>query len=634
MRVLYLMLVLLVAAGSQAQTFTESVIYSFCSKANCADGQYPQVGLIQGADGNFYGTASEGGEIKACTEGSLHGCGTLFKATPAGLLTILHAFCSSGYPNCPDGVGTGYLIQGSDGNIYGTTGSGGGGSGCGSEGCGTLFKVTSSGAFKTMYTFCSRTNCTDGVGPSGSLVQGTDGNFYGVTVGNGAGGQGSGGGCPTGTSCGTVFKITPAGALTTLYAFCSKSACADGGNPRGGLIQATDGNFYGTTDLAGAYGYGTLFKITPTGNLTSLYSFCSQGTFANCGDGAEPVAALLQNPDGGFYGTTSTGGGADDGTIYSASGLTGQLDTFITFDGTGYPELDGDDPESGLIFGSDGKMYGTTPYGGNDYSNQDSGNGEIYQWTGSDELSLLYSFCVETTDGPCPDGANPTGPLVQGSDGNLYGTAGGGDADGDGIIFKLSPSPSLPAPVQLSLSSSQVLPGKPVTATLKVLNAFSLTLQQCYAFQNGAPLGKVLGTYNSKTNLYTFSGSITPTKAGIYNYAVTCGGVESGFASLTVGDTTQTTLTASPNPVTPPAIVTLTATVTRTTGTGVPTGPVKFSVGTTVLGNVNLNGSGVATFAASSKGIAAGTYPVVATYSGDASDISSTSAAITVKVQQ
>jgi len=162
-------------------------------------------------------------------------------------------------------------------------------------------------------------------------------------------------------------------------------------------------------------------------------------------------------------------------------------------------------------------------------------------------------------------------------------------------------------------------------------------MQQCYAYQTSkgivTPLGKVPGTYNSSTKLYTFSTSFTPATAGIYNYAVTCGGVESGFATLTVGDTTQTTLTAAPNPVTPPANDTLTATVTRTTSSGTPTGSVTFSVGTTVLGKSTLNGSGVATLAASSSGVAAGTYPVVATYSGDANDISSASAALNVTVQ-
>ena len=178
------------------------------------------------------------------------------------------------------------------------------------------------------------------------------------------------------------------------------------------------------------------------------------------------------------------------------------------------------------------------------------------------------------------------------------------------------------------------MPKTPVTASLKALNAFSLTMQQCYAFQtlNGTmtPLGKVPGTYNSQTQLYTFSTSFTPTIAGIYNYAVTCGGVESGFATLTVGDTTSTTLTASPNPVTPPASVTLTATVT---GSGKPTGSVTFLYGSTTLGTAKLNSGGVATFAASSNGVPAGSYAITAKYSGDSENITSTSAPVAVTVQ-
>jgi Bacterial Ig-like domain (group 3) len=222
--------------------------------------------------------------------------------------------------------------------------------------------------------------------------------------------------------------------------------------------------------------------------------------------------------------------------------------------------------------------------------------------------------------------------ITQGSDGSFYGIGDEG-FEMPALAYKLSLSPALPAPMQLMLSANQVQPGKPVTASLKVLNAFSLTMQQCYAFQNGTPLGKVPGTYNSSTKLYTFSTSFTPATVGIYNYAVTCGGVESGVATLTVGDTTKTTLAAAPNPVTPPANVTLTATVTRTTGSGTPGGSVTFSVGTTVLGKVSVNGSGVATLSASSKGVAAGTYPVVATYSGDSSDVESVSAAVNVTVE-
>jgi uncharacterized repeat protein (TIGR03803 family) len=257
---------------------------------NCTDGAYPLAGLIQATDGNFYGTAYAGG---------VNGNGTAFKITPAGTLTTLYSFCSQA--NCGDGE-TPYaaLVQGTDGNFYGTTYAGGSSSNC-NGGCGTVFKITSANTLSTLHGFAG----TDGSAPYAALVQAIDGNFYGTTEGGGTNGYG------------TVFKITPGGTLTTLYSFCSQTNCGDGAYPLAGLIQATDGNFYGTTEVGGTNGYGTVFKITPGGTLTTLYSFCSQ---TNCGDGASPLAGLIQATDGNFYGTTDYGGTMGYGAIFSLSG--------------------------------------------------------------------------------------------------------------------------------------------------------------------------------------------------------------------------------------------------------------------------------------------------------------------------
>jgi uncharacterized repeat protein (TIGR03803 family) len=615
---------LLAVTTLPAQTFTESVIYDFCSKANCADGEYPASGLVQAADGNFYGSTLGGNEGGCAREGLL-GCGTIFRVTPSGVLTTIHMFCQNAFPNCKDGIQPQNLIQGSDGNFYGTTL----GYDCGNSGnCGTIFKITSSGAFQTLYTFCSKSGCTDGGLPTG-LTQGSDGNFYGATAAFDDP-------CTAGTAqCGTVFKITPTGKLTTLHTFCNEANCADGAGPDGGILQASDGDFYGTASGGGANGEGTLFQITLSGSFATTSNFgCPSST--DCYKSSGPVGNLLEDSNGALYGVTYAGG-SGLGTIFEAStGTAGGATSLYTFCSTGLEagggvcsNGDGALPTSGLTLGTDGKLYGTTDNGGN------SGNGVIYETGVEDEdESVIYTFCSMAIqqNGPCPSSA-PEASLLQASDGNFWGTALNGGANGGGGVYKFSPSVVLSAPVEISLGSASVMPGKPVTATLKVLNAFSLTMQQCYAFQNGAPLGKVPGTYNSPTKLYTFSGSITPAQKGIYSYAVTCGGIESGFATLTVGDTTSTTLAASPNPVTPPANITLTATVTRTTGSGTPTGPVKFSVGTTVLGTAKLNESGVATLAASSSGIAAGTYPVVATYSGDSDDLGSASTAVDVTVK-
>jgi uncharacterized repeat protein (TIGR03803 family) len=241
-------------------------------------------------------------------QGGTNGHGTLFKITPSGTLTTLYNFCSQS--GCADGQFPGALVQGTDGNLYGTTGAGGAAA-C-SGGCGTIFKITTTGTLTTLHSF----DLTDGVDPDGGLIQGTDGNFYGTTY---AGGANNNSNCRVGT-CGAVFKITPAGTLATLHSF----DYTDGANPIAGLIQATDGNFYGTTGGGGnctnfGGGCGTVFKSTATGTLTTLHSFDKT-------DGAFPTGRLVQDTNGTFYGTTFQGGnivyhycGGSCGTIFSLS---------------------------------------------------------------------------------------------------------------------------------------------------------------------------------------------------------------------------------------------------------------------------------------------------------------------------
>jgi uncharacterized repeat protein (TIGR03803 family) len=199
--------------------------------------------------------------------------------------------------NNADGDEPASLVQGTDGNFYGVTHYGGLGPGnCPygrSMGCGTVFRVTPAGTLTKLYSFCSQPNCADGNFPVG-LVEGANGNFYGVTS--------SGGGLVScGNGCGTVFEITPTGKLTTLYRFCSQFACPDGDEPLGGLALGSNGVFYGTTLLGGANQGGTVFAITADGKLTTLYSFCAQ---SNCTDGMWPSETLLQATNGKLYGST------------------------------------------------------------------------------------------------------------------------------------------------------------------------------------------------------------------------------------------------------------------------------------------------------------------------------------------
>jgi uncharacterized repeat protein (TIGR03803 family) len=189
-------------------------------------------------------------------------------------------------------------------------------------------------------------------------VQASDGNFYGTTVEGGADGAG------------TVFRITPSGTLTTLYSFCSQVNCTDGYWPYAGLVQAADGNLYGTTGNGGAFGnYGTVFKITPSGTLTTLYSFCAQN---GCADGEEPAARLVQAADGNFYGTTASGGTSQNcdsyrcGTVFkiTPSGTLTTLHSFNYADGA-YPYA-GLVQASGLVQAAVLNFYGTTFKGGGD----------------------------------------------------------------------------------------------------------------------------------------------------------------------------------------------------------------------------------------------------------------------------
>src|ERR1039458_4281523 len=214
-------------------------------------------------------------------------CATTAIALPAQTLTTLYSFCSQS--GCPDGAGPyAGLVQATNGGLYGTTDNGG------TNSAGTIFKITPGGTLTTLYSFCPQTNCTDGAGPQAGLVQAANGDLYGTTIGGGA------------NDDGTIFKITPGGTLTTLYSFCSQTNCADGANPWAGLVQAANGDLYGTTQSGGAnVYYGTVFKITPGGTLTTLYSFCSQ---TNCADGANPWAGLVQAANGDLYGTTQSGG--------------------------------------------------------------------------------------------------------------------------------------------------------------------------------------------------------------------------------------------------------------------------------------------------------------------------------------
>jgi uncharacterized repeat protein (TIGR03803 family) len=311
---------------------------------NGTNGSHPVAPIVQGSDGNFYGTTEYGG-----TNANL---GTVFQLTPGGTLTMLTCFngANGSYPAAA-------LVQGSNGNFYGTTTAGG------TFNYGTVFQVTPAGVLTTLATF-NEANGNDSEAP---LTQASNGLFYGTTVGQGA------------NTYGTVFSMTPLGALTTVASFDG----GDGEAPTAGVVQGTNGDFYGTApyggnlNLNGGNGLGTVFKMTPTGAITTLVSF-------NGANGSFAATGLIQGGDGNLYGTTSGGGASGGGTVFEIT-PAGVLTTLVEFNGA-----NGYNPAAGLLLGNDNNFYGTTEFGGA------GGLGTMFQMTPAGTLTTLASFGVQT----------------------------------------------------------------------------------------------------------------------------------------------------------------------------------------------------------------------------------------------
>jgi uncharacterized repeat protein (TIGR03803 family) len=560
LRAMVLMSAIALCGVAGAQTYTESVLVNFTGVSGAVPGAYPlEASLIQASDGYFYGTT---------THYSGNGYGTVFKMTPSGVFTLLHSFSDA----TTDGERPyGGLVQGTDGNFYGTTASGG------VNGYGTVFQISSSGAFKSLHSFGGG----DGKYPGNSMVQGTDGNFYGITAEGGV------------SDDGTVFKITPSGAFTLLHSF--SDAATDGKTPGAGLVQGTDGNFYGTTIEGGARGNGTVFEITPDGTtFVLLHSFVGGAT-----DGESPYAGLVQGTDGNFYGNTFQGGTDIAGTVFKMTprGVVTLLHSFLA-------STDGEHPESALVQGTDGNFYGTTTLGGaSDY-------GTVFQITPGGDFTLLHTFPKATTDG-----GSPGSPFVEGADGNFYGDTVQGGTDGYGTVFKLAVSPALSAPVQLTIPAG-INAGSTFTLSYLVTNATSDSMQQCFATNTA---GDTSWT-GLKTGATTF-GEATLTASstsGIYTYALTCGGMESGFAYLRIGDVKASSIVGLTvgSPVALGDMDTLTATPTTLQPIAPITGSVTFSYGGASRGSIPLS-NGSASLSVTAQGFPKGTYPVTATYSGD-----------------
>ena len=287
-----------------ADVLTELFAFDF------TNGCCPNFGLALASDGNFYGTASGGGSTNN---------GVLFKIAPTGTYSVLHDFSGGSDGKLPSSP----PIQASDGNFYGTT--------IGSSAVGsTLYRYSAASTVTTIYNF--------GGFVDPYVIQGSDGNLYGVSSGGGT------------KDCGAVFEMTTAGVLLQSFSF----PCGAGGNGPHGLMQATDGNFYGTTGAGGTANMGTVFKMTPDFQVSILYSFGSQIQH----DGRRPAAGLMQATDGNLYGTTTQGGTVDMGTLFqiSTSGSYKQLYSFLG--------KKGKFPSGALMQHTKGLLWGTAEQGG------------------------------------------------------------------------------------------------------------------------------------------------------------------------------------------------------------------------------------------------------------------------------
>ena len=372
----------------------ETVLFSFPGKI---DGTNPRSGLVFDPSGNLYGTTVSGGNKGARG-------GTVYEIDTTGKYRLLYEF--SGYENGSSPYAG--VVLDSAGNIYGTTNSGGA-----NFNGGAVYKLDRAANETVLYSFTIA--AADGSNPIAGVTPDSDGNLYGTAY------QGGNEGCFVYNGCGVVYKVNPSGQETVLYTF---SGGADGGNPVGGVILDSAGNLYGTTADGGApsgfSGSGVVFKLSPTGEETVLYTFTG-GT-----DGGTPNAGVILDSAGNLYGTTYQGGTTGNGVVFKLD-PSGQETVLYAF--TGGP--DGGNPIAGVVLDSAGSLYGTTEYGGSAAGRY--GHGLVYALDRAGHETVLHTFT-----GP-PDGSAPYGSVVLDSAGNLYGTTYSGGKQRAGVVFKLAP---------------------------------------------------------------------------------------------------------------------------------------------------------------------------------------------------
>lgn len=561
------LLVFCAASYAVAQAAGGSVVETF------AAGTQPVSSLIQASDGNFYGVTNAGGA---------NGDGSIYELSATGVLSTHYSFIGMADGAAPAAG----VVQRSDGALYGTTTVGG------ANDLGTVFKLTSTG-LTTLHGFDP---AADGNSPYSALVPANDGNLYGLLS------QGAYDASTGDYAGGTIFAITPTGVYENMFSFAENGS--QGSFPLGRLLQASDGNFWGTTAQGGANGYGTIFYWNASNGLVTVHNFTE-------GEGS-PGYGLAQQ-GGSVYGVTFPAL-SGYGEIFAVNISAQTFQSLYTFTGAD----DGGPPASALLPYSDGYLYGVTQGGGA------NGSGTFFRVNTNGAPITLYSFPPETintfTDAALLEAQNRDIylPLLADATPGLSPS----QMDGAGQIVLLQPGGTPPpSPVNLTATSQSVPPGGNAQLKWNLPNGVSLTAQQC--FGSSMPATPWNGAHAASGTT-----SITLSNPGPYTFSLTCGGDDTSVIAVSALWPSTVALTA-PAMVDGGASATLSSTVS-TTGTA--TGNVRFMVDISILLATVPISNGKASLTASTKGVAAGTYAVQAFYSGDSTHAAASSAVTDVKV--
>ena len=398
------------------------------------EGAIPWSAPIFGSDGNLYGVTQSGGDLSCGYEASYSGCGTIYKSDTSGNVATLYSFSGldGAYPVAS-------LAQGSNSLFYGTTSFGGSNtSECvvngtsAPAGCGALFSLTLPNTFALLYSFGPFYSAL-AVSPQAPLIQATSGLWYGSNIVGGNSSCSGRIGTSSNSGCGSLFTYSSSSGVSAAHTFSG----ADGAYPEGALLQNKDGNLYGVTSGGGlltcssydSLGCGTVFQMTAGGSIKTIHSF-------NTTDGAHPLPSLIFGSDGSMYSVTVFGGNStcSGGAQWQGCGTVFKIDTAGNF--TLLHSFSGPDGAypTALIQSTDGDLYGTTQGGGDSSCSgrYGPGCGTVFKMDSAGNVTVLHSFTGQS------DGSWPESGVVQGADGNLYGTTAYGGTNDDGVIFRIS----------------------------------------------------------------------------------------------------------------------------------------------------------------------------------------------------